>query len=174
MIAVAAAAVGVDRQMATNEATTVSVPVATRTIGWGEVVGEADIDRRSVPAALVPPGVATDPVGRLAASTIQAGEVVLAARLGGEGRAGLGPDEVAVALPPGGAPLPLVPGDVVELIGVGVDPAGGVATRQLGRGRVVTVDEASVTVAVAAGAAAPVVSQLAMGSISLALTPYHS
>lgn len=150
--------------------------IATRDVPTGATIGPGDVERRAVPRDFVPPGTAVDPVGRVAASPILDGEIVRAARLTDGGPLGLGPDEVAVAVPIDGASLPLDPGDVVELIAIRADPISfDAAAVALGRARVVAVDDsASITIAVPAAVAADILVARATGSIEVALTPFGS
>ncbi len=162
------------------------VPVATRSLLVGDVVRADDVERRSVPAGLVPRGtIARSWEGQVVRSPVLAGEVVVDARLapaGLEGAAALvPPDSRAIAVPsgPGGRP-PMRAGDRVDVLAtVAYERASGdghasdepptflVAAAAV----VVAVDDGAdiVTVAVPASDAARVAHAVATAAITLAL-----
>jgi Flp pilus assembly protein CpaB len=144
-----------------------SVYVTTAPVDAGQVLADGDVERRSLPTALLPEAaVATDPVGRAALVPLLAGEVVVDERLaptGLRGAAALVPAGArALAVPAGGAPVGV--GDRVDLIATFDtvdDPSFTVAEGAI----VVAVDAdaESVTVAVAADDAPRVAYVLAAG-----------
>jgi Flp pilus assembly protein CpaB len=154
------------------------VAVARRDIRPGTAVDDGDVHLVSRPQAMVPPGALHHvPEGQVASALISAGEVVVPTRLAPLGLTGVaatlpeGSRAVAIPVEPGLAP-PLVVGDHVDVL-VAVDPeaAGSgppgfvVAAGAL----VVAVDEAAVTVAVAASTAPRIAVALGQGAVSLAL-----
>jgi Flp pilus assembly protein CpaB len=158
-----------------------AVPVVVRPVQAGQVVGPADVARRSVPAAFVPAGEVTgDAAGRVALVPLVPGEVLLQARLAPWGLRGaaalLPPGTRALAVPagPGGRP-PLQPGDRVDVLATfehgeaeGARPTFAVASGAL----VVHVDDddETVTVAVPAGDAPRLAFALTAASVTLALS----
>ena len=153
-------------------------PVAAVDLAAGSVLQPDDVTWVELPADVA--RVESDPIGAVALEPVAAGEVLRAAQLGSRGRAGLRPDERAVAVSPPTAPLPLAPGDVVELVAVsaagsGVDGAGGggvAVNRVAATGRVLAVDDDAITVALPSEVAVDVVGHQARGSIELLLTPW--
>lgn len=137
----------------------VPVVVASADLAPGEPV-RATVELR--PVAMVPEGALTSvPDGATAAAFIGTGEIVLGVRVAPAGlspvAALLPPGTVGVAVPPGVAPLPLVVGDRVDVLGLTRDAL------------VVDVTEAAVTIAVDAGAAARVAYDAAAGTATLVL-----
>ncbi len=151
-----------------------AVPVATRDLPVGHVIGDGDLGTRAVPRSAVLGEVADDPVGRAVSAPIHEGELVTERRLSAGGRFGLADGDVAVGVVPPLAAVPITAGDVVALVAVGVDALGGAAARPLGRARVVAVDERAVTVAVAEELAPLVLEAQATGTVEIALTPWGS
>ena len=161
-----------------------AAPVATRELAVGTEVAPGDVRWTDLPAAVVPDGVAPDPLGRTVTEPIVTGEVLLQRRLsGGSGTGVLG------LLPPGGRALavPVEPSTPVLLVGDRVDvysPAelspgglsgdGGRATssgvRRVARdGVVVATDERATTIAVDADEAPAVARAILDGAVALAL-----
>ena len=98
---------------------TTVVWVAKGPLPAGQVIAPLDVESRPYPRAMVPPTAVTDtPVGRVARSSVQAGEMLLADRLAPPGTAWaeLGVGMVGLALPTELAPPGVVPGDAVALI----------------------------------------------------------
>ncbi|HUF32177.1 MAG TPA: Flp pilus assembly protein CpaB [Acidimicrobiales bacterium] len=155
------------------------VLVAVRHVPAGSPLSTDDTEVRSLPAALVPDGaVRTRADGRVAATDLYPGEVVLSARLAPEGlspvAALLPPGTRGVAVPAGPAALALRTGDVVDVLatfdltGTGSgdgEPTFPVARRAL----VVDVGDDAVTLAVAPGEAARVAFALTAGTVTLLL-----
>jgi Flp pilus assembly protein CpaB len=158
--------------------TTEAVVVARRPLVAGTPIDGGDVELVDRPRALVPEGALRDlPDGQVAATSIAAGEVVVAARLAPLGLRGLaatlpaGARAVAIPVEPGLAP-PVAVGDRVDvLVALAPEAAGGrppgfvVAAGAL----VVAVDEAAVTVAVRAAAAPRIAVALGQGAVTLAL-----
>jgi Flp pilus assembly protein CpaB len=147
-----------------------SVPVAERTLEPGEVLAAADVVTRSLPDVLLPDGVADDPVGRVVADVVLAGEVVMDARLAGAGSGPgplLEPGHRAVALPRDERTVSLAVGDRVDVLAPDGAASG---ARRVGRAaRVLAVDPVTVTLEVGA-AEAPAVSRAVLdGAVALAL-----
>lgn len=143
------------------------VYVTTGDVDAGDTIAAHDVERRPVPAALVPAGrTRSSPVGRTALVPLVGGEVVVEARLGSS----LVPDgwrAIAIA-PPGMAAHPGVrPGDRVDIVDVSTPSTDGSAYE----GIVVDVgDDGAVTVAVHGDAVAAVARAATQGSAVLALT----
>jgi Flp pilus assembly protein CpaB len=147
---------------------TVAVVVITRAVDAGRPIGESDVERRDLPRAVVPDAAVThSPVGRLAIVDLFPGEVLVARRLAPDGLRGpaalLPPGSRALAVPTGPGTPPLAVGDAVEVLASGGEPSASPM------GRVVAVDESSVTVAVPAADAPAVAFALAQGVVTLAL-----
>jgi Flp pilus assembly protein CpaB len=126
---------------------------ATRTVRW--------------PVGLVPDGALADvPPGALAAGPVDAGAPVTRALVA----SGDDDGRRRVALPMGGAPLPLDPGDRVDVWAT-TDPSlgdGGLTTRRLATGAVVaSADHAAVVVAVAPDEVADLAEAAALATITL-------
>jgi Flp pilus assembly protein CpaB len=107
---------------------TVEVPVAARDLPAGSVVGAADIATAAFAPGTEPHGVPDDPVGRVLAAPVVAGEPVTDVRLVGRGLAAAHPDltVMPVRLPDAGVAGLLRPGDRIDL--VAADPGSGEAT----------------------------------------------
>jgi Flp pilus assembly protein CpaB len=162
------------------------VPVARSDVAVGDEVEVGDVAWTDLPTALVPPGVAPEPEGRVASEPIAAGEVVLDRRLSGSGSGPVAlvpPGGRALALPVDASTPALAVGDRVDLytpaelagasLGTDVaDAARGVAqgARRVARGAtVVAVDAEAVTVAVRASEAAAVARAVLDGAVVVAL-----
>lgn len=158
-----------------------TVPVVARRVEVGDEIGRGDVRVRRLPAALIPPGrLAPDRgVGRVALVPLLPGEVLLAAKVAPEGRAGvaalLPPGRRALAVPTGPGIPPLAVGDRVDVLATyppetaaaaGVEPTFAVATAAL----VLATSEDSVTVAVLPDEAPRLAFALTTGAITLALT----
>ena len=158
--------------------TTTVVAVATRDIAAGDPLRTADVELVDRPLAVVPDDALDHvPDGRVAATAIGAGEVVVAARLAPVGVTGLaatlpaGSRAIAIPVEVGLAP-PLAVGDRVDVLvalapeAAGAGPPGFVVAAGA---LVVSVDEGAVTVAVSAPAAPRVAVALGHGAVTLAL-----
>ena len=177
-----AAAEAAARQRAWGD--TEVVPVVRRPVAAGQVIEAADIERRTMPAGLVPDGaIAGDPVGQAARVALWPGEVVLAERLaraGLRGVAALVPEGArAMAVPRGPGTPPLSVGDRVDLLatfdippaeGTGEEPAPLAPTFAVASdATVLHVEDEAVTVAVTVEQSARVAFALAIGTVTLAL-----
>lgn len=153
-----------------------AVPVATRGIEAGEVLGTEGVRIEHRPAALLPAGEpATGAAGRVARVPLLAGEVVVEAKLAPPGRRGAtamvpgGTRALAIPGGPGGRP-PARVGDRVDLLATfpaAEEPSVVVAEAAL----VVAVDHQAdtTTVAVRREEAPRVAFALAAGTLTLAL-----
>lgn len=155
-----------------------SVAIATRDLAPGTVVDADAVRWEQWPSAVAPDTVTDLDIGSEATivrSPIAGGEPVMASRVFVNG-AGLALDERAVTIPQPLAPPPVEPGDVLDLIGLTPGITIGEKTvldsRSLGRGRVVTVDETGITIAVPADRVAAIVETIAIGSVEVAITPF--
>lgn len=158
--------------------TTELVAVASRHLAAGTTIGGDDVELVERPRALVPTGALSDiPEGQVAVTAIEAGEVVVAARLAPMGLGVLaatlpeGTRAVAIPVEAGLAP-PLLVGDRVDVMvalapeAAGEEPPGFVVAADA---LVVAVDEAAVTVAVSRAAAPRIGVALGQGAVTLAL-----
>lgn len=158
--------------------TTELVAVTSRHLAAGTTIDGGDVELVARPRALVPEGaVAEVPDGQVVAVAMEAGEVVVRARLAPLGlgplAATLAPGTRAVAVPvEAGLAPPLLVGDRVDvMVAVAPEAAGGgppgfvVAADAL----VVAVDEAAVTVAVSRAEAPRIAVALGQGAVTLAL-----
>ncbi len=152
--------------------------VATVDLDAGDVLAPGDAVLVDRPGAAVPgAAVGDDPTGRTATAALAAGEVVLATRLAGPGATGPGalvPDGWrAVAVAQHDGVLPLEPGDVVDVVaalGPGAGSGGGGAVVVAAGAVVVHVaEDATVAVAVPAGAVPRLAAALVSGVVRLAL-----
>ena len=107
---------------------TVAVPVAARDLSAGSVVGSADLTTAAFAPGTEPSGLADDPVGRVLAAPVGAGEPVTDVRLVGAGLAEAHADliVVPVRLPDAGVVALLRLGDRIDLLAA--DPGSGEAT----------------------------------------------
>ena len=155
---------------------TTSVAVVVRAVAAGETIGPGDVELASRPVAHLPRDAVTDdPIGVTVTQALHPGEVVVADRLAGDGRAGpaaLVPEGWrAVAVPVVDAPVPTRPGDLVDVIAsfdptlVERDPSLVVAADAV----VVDVTEDAVTVAVPRSRVTQVAFALTNGIVTLAL-----
>ena len=157
------------------------VVVATHRLDPGAEVGPGDVVVRQVPGSLAPADSMTSAdtaVGRTVVVPLFAGLPVMEGHLAASGLRGvaalLPPGTRAVAVPNGGAPLPLVAGDHVDVLAT-FDPAGSPAagadpTFPVARGAlVVDVGDDSATVAVGPHEAARVAFAVTTGVVTLAL-----
>ncbi len=154
---------------------------ATHRLDPGAEVAPGDVVVRQVPGSLAPVDSLASTevaVGRTVVVAVLAGLPVMEGHLAASGLRGvaalLPPGSRAVAVPNGGAPLPLVPGDTVDVLATfdpsgagaaGVDPTFPVARAAL----VVDVGDDSATVAVAPQDAARVAFAVTTGVVTLAL-----
>lgn len=161
-------------QAAAEWGTRREIAVATRALDPGHTIGTGDVERRTLPVALLPDGALADPVGRVVVAPVLPGEVVPDARVAPEGRQGPGalvPDGwLAVAVPVDGALPPLASGDPVVVLGV-LDPMAMRGTVLAGEATVVAVTDSAVTVAVPAADATAVSAAVLAGPVTLALDP---
>ena len=163
------------------------VVFATHRLDPGSDVTQGDVVTRLVPGTLAPAGSLRstgDAVGRVVVVAVFPGLPVMEGHLAASGRKGvaalLPAGTRAVAVPNGGAPLPLVPGDTVDVLATfdpsgdpsgdpssstGADPTFPVARSAL----VVDVADDSATVAVAPQDAARVAFAVTTGVVTLAL-----
>jgi hypothetical protein len=169
----AATAVARAEQVAQGYGELVEVPVVVRAVPAGSVVVGPDVERRWLPRAVVPRGVAGEVVGRVAADALHPGEVLLEARLGG---AGVGPASLlqagqrAVVVPLDERSLTLAVGDRVDLLAPDDTTSSPVAARRVARAAaVVAVDEVQVTVAVTLAELPGVARAVLDGAVALAL-----
>jgi Flp pilus assembly protein CpaB len=107
---------------------TVAVPVAVRDLPAGVVVGPSDLTTAAFAPGTEPSGLPDDPVGRVLAAPVGAGEPVTDVRLVGAGLAEAHPDltVMPVRLPDAGVVSLLRPGDRIDLLAA--DPGSGEAT----------------------------------------------
>jgi Flp pilus assembly protein CpaB len=154
---------------------TATVVVVTRPVHAGRPIRDADVERRDLPRAVLPDAAVTrPPVGRVAIVDLFPGEILVARRLAPEGLRGpaalLPPGTRALAVPTGPGTPPLTVGDAVEVLAA-VDPlvAASEPASAPPRGRVVAVEEGSVTVALPAADTPVVAFALAQGVVTLAL-----
>jgi Flp pilus assembly protein CpaB len=146
------------------------------------VITSADFHWTAWPTGLIPPGTQDLVVeGTLVRSRVAPGEPILASSLLGpasSASAALGPAERAVAIPLPLAPPPVRPGDLVDLVGIRAafgtdDDRQLLQSVRLGRGRVVSVDDRSITVAVDETRAVAIVEHVAAGSVEIVMTPFE-
>lgn len=106
----------------------VPVPVAARDLPAGSVVGRDDVTTAAFAPGTAPAAVAEDPVGRVLAAPVGAGEPVTDVRLVGARLAAAHPDltVMPVRLPDAGVVDLLRPGDRIDLLAA--DPGSGGAT----------------------------------------------
>ena len=137
----------------------------------GDLVGPDDIEHATVPQQVIPRGAVesiTDGT-RLTADVFE-GEVLVAARLTGAATsalaAALPAGHLAVAVPVAETGLDLERGDRVSVLALGSDGY----SQVIATGRVISVGDSSVTVAVASADVGPVADALLAGTITIALT----
>ncbi len=157
-----------------------AVIVATDPVASGEVVGDGDIQVRSVPAAFLPEGWMGSPdevVGRTALMPLFRGQAVLRGNLAPWGLKGLAallpPGTRAVSVPTGSASPPLQRGDLVDVLASFDPQAAGTGEPTFAvalAASVVDVGEESATVAVTPAEAAKVVYAVSHGAVALAIT----
>ncbi|KRF37027.1 SAF domain-containing protein [Nocardioides sp. Soil805] len=106
----------------------VEVPVAARDLAAGSVVAPGDLTTVAFAVGTAPERLAEDPVGRVLAAPVAAGEAVTDVRLVGAGLASAHPDltVMPVRLPDAGVVALLRPGDRIDL--TSADPGSGEAT----------------------------------------------
>jgi len=151
--------------------------VATTDLAAGAVVGPGDTELQQLPAVLVPAtGLDRPAEGQIVASPIYRGEPVSSERLAPAGlspvAAALAPGRRGIAVPAGGAALPLQVGDLVDVL-VTFDPdtvGDGEPTFPVARSAtVVGVGEEAVTLGVAEEEATRVAFALTAGVVTLTL-----
>jgi Flp pilus assembly protein CpaB len=149
--------------------------VVTGDVDAGTTLDGADVELRSLPAALVPDGaVRSLPDGAVALVDLVAGEPLVAARLAPAGTsavaARLPVGTRGIAVPAEGVP-PLERGDRVDVVATLGDGSAGQPTVTAARGAlVVDVGAEAVTVAVDAGDVNQVAFALTAGVVTLALS----
>jgi Flp pilus assembly protein CpaB len=162
---------------------TTLVPVATVDLGVGDTVTAGDVSERALPLGLVPPGAASDPVGRVVTEPVVAGEVLLDRRLagGGEGVSALvAPGRRAVAVPLDTAPAGVTVGDRVDLYAPATSATAselaalarggsGGARRVASGALVVAVDDRSASVSVTGTEAAATAQAVLDGAVAVVL-----
>lgn len=152
--------------------------VATTDLAAGAVVGPGDTELQQLPAALVPPAGLDQPAdGQVVAAPIFRGEPVSAERLAPAGlspmAAALAPGARGIAVPTGGAALPLAVGDFVDvLVTFAPDSVGdGEPTFPVARSAsVVNVGDEAVTLGVTEEEASRVAFALTAGVVTLTLS----
>ncbi|MGI8758984.1 MAG: SAF domain-containing protein [Acidimicrobiales bacterium] len=152
--------------------------VATTDLAAGAVVGPGDTELQHLPAALVPAaGLDQSADGQIVAAPIYRGEPVSAERLAPAGlsplAAALAPAARGIAVPTGGAALPLAVGDLVDvLVTFAPDSVGdGEPTFPVARSAsVIGVGEEAVTLGVTEEEASRVAFALTAGVVTLTLT----
>ena len=151
------------------------VLVANRTIAPGETIDDGNTVLAAIPASQSSVGLLrARPAGAVAAVTLYPGEPVRAGRLVGPGVARPGTQLVAARL--GDHAPPLVPGDRVDVIGVGAGSATGVGiagdgpTRATTGASVVSVSADRVVLAVAPADVPAVARAIADGDPVLAVS----
>jgi Flp pilus assembly protein CpaB len=170
--ALAASAVARADQVSQGYGELVAVPVVVRPLAPGAVVTAGDVEQRSRPRAVVPPGVADEVVGRVVADGLHPGEVVLEARLGG---AGAGPAALldagqrAVVVPIDERSLVLSVGDRVDVLAPDDATTAPAARRVARSAEVIGVDEVQVTIAVPLAEVGGVARAVLDGAVVLAL-----
>lgn len=163
-------------EVADRLGTTAPAVVARHDLHAGDAIGAGDVAVVERPVAHLPDGaVAHDPTGRTVTATVHAGEILVTGRLAGEDRGGtvaLVPEGWrAVAVPVLDAPLPLRPGELVDVVAsfdptlVERDPSVVVA----GEVVVVDVSDDAVSVAVPRSRVTDVAFALTNGIVTLAL-----
>lgn len=170
VVSIGAARADLDRR-ARRAGPTVRVAVAVGDHRAGERLGPGDVAVVEVPRSVVAADALRHaPVGRRITTDVGDREVLVRRRLVGGNGSSLaaavpaGGRAVAVPLPPGG--LAVRPADRVDLLAPGAD---GRAERLAEDATVLDAGESSVTVAVAAGEAGPVVDATLAGTIAVVL-----
>lgn len=151
--------------------------VVARAVPAGRALVDDDVERRQVPEALVPAGaLVAQPdrelhvVGRIAATALVPGEILVADRLAPEGfeeGRGTGPEGRVVAIPLDLPAPPLATGDRVDLIAGGQGRVEVVAERS----EVVGIEEGTLSVLVEGTEVTRVVSALLEGTVVPTLRP---
>lgn len=151
--------------------------VVTRPVPAGHALVAEDVERRRVPEALVPAGAVVAhpdqalPVpGRITATALVPGEILVADRLappGFDDGAGTGPDGRVVAIPLDLPAPPLATGDRVDLLAAGQGRVEVVAERS----EVVGIDEGTLSVLVEGPEVTGVVAALLNGTVVPTLRP---
>lgn len=133
----------------------VEVSVAVRDLAAGSIVGADDLTTMAFAAGTEPHRLAQDPVGRVLAAPVAAGEPVTDVRLVGAGLAAAHPDltVMPVRLPDAGVVALLRPGDHLDLMAA--DPGSGRATPLAYDALVLAVPQTSGSSDPAGGSAAP-------------------
>lgn len=161
---------------------TETVVMANRDLPVGHRIEATDVVVRQRPVGHLPPGSfrrQDDVVGAVIVAATVEGEALAAHRISGH-RLGLLPNERALTVPFPLALPPLMVGDAVEVMGVGVDSgfdglgADGpvtVSARPLGSARVLVVDDNGITLALSRDQVGPILEQLGSGTVELVFTP---
>lgn len=121
----------------------VPVPVAARDLSAGVVLDSGDLTTAAFAPGTAPDRVPDDPVGRVLAAPVGAGEPVTDVRLVGDGLAAAHPDltVMPVRLPDAGIVALLRPGDHIDLLAA--DPGSGEARPLVDGALVLAVPEAA-------------------------------
>lgn len=173
-------AVQESRALVAGFGTVEPVAIATQELPPGTTVDADSVRWEEWPSAVAPETITVleaESGSIVVRSPVAGGEPLLASRLFHDG-AGLAADERAVTIPQPLAPPPVAVGDVLELIGLSPGFTIGeqtvLDTRSLGIGRVVTVEDTGITVAVPDDRVAIIVETIATGSVELVITPFGS
>lgn len=143
------------------------VVVAIDDIGPGEELTPSNTEIRALPLAFLPRDALTDDLdGRLARTSIGAGQVVISGSVGLD-RHGLDGQRRAVTLPHPLAPPALISGDIVDLISVRATQSMVLAS-PIGTGQIVEIDDMGITVVVEQAVAVTLFEALASGSVEFA------
>jgi len=153
-----------------------TVLVAARTVAPGELLTDADVERRDLPLVAIPPGAVHSLDAEVTTvGGILPGEVVVEARLSGAGQTAFVPaGTAAVAVATGVGSPPLEPGDRVQLWAT-ADPFGSVAglpemAQPVARtGRVLEAGDAQAMIAVDEADLAATTAALARGTVTVVL-----
>lgn len=146
------------------------IEVASRDLDLGHIIGEDDLERRELPAALIPDAPVDDPIGRTVIEPIVAGEVLLPRRLSDQRSSGMpaviGDTARVVSIERTPLTPGVRPGDHVDLCAPGVGARGAVIAR---RALVIGADEDSVTVAITTAELPAVARSILDGDVIMAL-----
>ncbi len=155
-----------------------SVVVANRDLPVGHRIEATDVVLRQRPVGHLPPGSfrnQEDVIGAVVVAATVDGEAIAGHRVSTH-RLGLLAGEQALTVPFPLAPPPVVVGDSVEVMGVGVnggfdglgaDGPVSVTARSLGSARVLVVDDNGITLALGQDQVAPILEQLGGGTVEL-------
>ncbi len=175
---VAFRAVSQSRAVVAGLGTLRPVAIATNDLAPGQPIEPVDVRWEQWPIAIASTFPGREEIdGALVRSPVRSGDPLLRSQLFDPGSA-MDADDRAVTLPLPLAPPPVVPGDVVDLIGLAPGLSLGerqlVETRSLGRARVVSIDDTGLTVTVDARQVVAIVETIAIGSVEVVVTPFGS